>query len=271
MSRFELRTTWLWPLRVPVRLAAWTDRRLASFDVIRPWSFWIASSLSIGLVPPLLAWQFGFDRHGAVSAIPLAVLFLAAVRRDDLFRALILVGGSFLAHSAFVIALSANNPEAAAILPGSAEYWSGISQWVRTGDDREYRWQEWLPAHAGQAIFIPILAYTTFGALPFAFGFEQIDLMNYYVGRLAAESRSPWIAIGLGWHPWSILRGLGFTILTFEIVSLSWCRWSRNDVRPRGRWWKLWLIGLGSIAADALLKLLISPRIQRALHDNLAS
>jgi hypothetical protein len=175
-------------------------------------------------------------------------------------------------HSAFAIALSASDPaRAAAVLPGCESYWLRTWQWVVTGEDQEYRWVNWLPAHALLLAVVPLGAYTSFGAVPFANGIEQVDLMNYYVGRLIGMSESPTLAVLLGWHPWSVLRGLAYMVLVFEIASLSLERLTGRAFSTRRRRVRRWICGLALVLLDGAVKLSLAPIIRDQLFANLGA
>lgn len=179
-------------------------------------------------------------------------------------------GVAFGAHSALAILLSARDPAgAAAVLPGAAAYWERTWLWVSTGEDVEYRWSVWAPVHALMLAGVPASAYPSFGVVPFAYGFEQVDLMNYYVGRLAAVSESPAVAVLFGWHPWSVLRGLAYTVLVFEAASWSLERLTGRPLSTRRRRIARWSAGVGLAVADAVVKLALSPFIREQLFANL--
>src|SRR5262249_20881507 len=94
----------------------------------------------------------------------------------------------------------------------------------------------------------------TLGLVPLFHAFNQLDLMNCYVGRLVAQSGRQWITLGLGWHPWSLLRGIGFAVLIFEIVSLSMARLAGARLSTRPRRILRYMAAFFFLTADATLK-----------------
>jgi hypothetical protein len=244
-------------------------------DAALPLAFsrwWAALAIAAGAIPILLGYWSSSSLHQPVTALLLTPLFLSCLVRDRLGRAISLAALVIGSHSALAIALTASDPaRAAAILPGSDPYWQRTWQWVLTGEDREYRWAHWLPAHALLLLVVPLGAYTSFGAVPLASGIEQVDLMNYYVGRLVAMSESPTVAVLLGWHPWSVLRGLAYTVLVFEIASLSLQGLTGRVLSTRRRRTGRWVRGLVLVLLDGAVKLSLAPIIRDQLFANLRS
>jgi hypothetical protein len=231
--------------------------------------WWLVATIAIGALPVLIGYAAGSALHQPVTAVLLAMLFVACVARDRLGRAIGVVVTVMGTHSIVVIALSAHDPATSAVLPGSEAYWGRTWQWVSTGVDEEYRWAEWLPAHALLLVGVPIGAYTSFGAIPFAYGLEQVDLMNYYVGRLVAVSDSPVVAVAFGWHPWSIIRGLAYTVLVFEVASWSLGRLSGRSLSTYRRRVSRWVVGIGLAVLDGAVKFALAPVVREQLFANL--
>jgi hypothetical protein len=261
---------WIWPWRpgrrVGRQLLRWADA-VAPIALGRRWAL---AAIAVGAVPALVGYLCGSTLHQPATALLLALLFFACLARDRLGRAIGLVTLVIGAHSAVVIALSARDPAGAAvILPGSEAYWQRTWSWIATGEDQEYRWSEWLPAHALLLVVVPLGAYTSFGAIPFASGIEQVDLMNFYVGRLAAMSESPTLAVVLGWHPWSVVRGVAYTVLVFEVASWSLERLSGCPLSTRKRRTQRWMCGISLVLLDGVVKLTLSPVIRDCLFANL--
>jgi hypothetical protein len=266
----DTKAAWLWPLAAPARLReqAWT---LAG--VAEPWTRGVrgpAAAVAAGALPLALSWALGIGGHQVVSAATLTLLCLACVRKDAWGTGIALVLLAFLAHSAAAMALAALDPVAAGrIMPGAADYWSKQQSWIRTGWDPEYEPAVWIPAHLGQLGGAVLYSYVSLGWITFAEGFREVDWMNFYDAQLMGCSRSPATALILGWHFWSLARGLGFAFLTFEVLSLSLGRLTGRELStPEVRRWR-WSAGLACFAADGLLKLLLIDAVQRGLRDNL--
>ncbi len=270
MTAGAVRPRWVWPWRPPRRVAeaAWTVAGAADGGVTG--RRWLPVAVAVGTLPVLLGFAVGTSSHQLATAVCTGFLVLACVRRDDLFRAVGVVAVVFATHSAAVIALTVHDPERAAlILPGADAYWQRIRQWVTAGIDDEYRWTQWVPEHLLLLFGVPLLGYMSLGVLPYLYGFEQLDLMNYYVGRLIPLSESPGRAVLFGWHPWSVLRGLAYTVLTFEAASWSLERLTGRGLSTRRRRAWRWAAGVGLAVADAVTKFCLSPVVQQQLHDNL--
>ncbi len=231
---------------------------------------WPIVALAIGTGPLALGYALGTPLHQPLTGLLLTPLFWACVLDDRLRRAialLVLVIGS---HSALAIWLSARDPVGtSAVLSGSEAYWEQTLHWIQTGDDPEYDWAIWLPRHLILYAMMLLGGGLTLGLVPFIRGIEQIDLMNFYVGRLAIESESPTLAILFGWHPWSVLRGLAYTILIFAAASWVLERVTGRPLTTRARHRWRFALGTALAIADGLAKLWLAPLIREQLFHNL--
>lgn len=261
---------WIWPVAAPARVRDWA---WSLSGIAEPWvrgarGPWAA--IAIGILPLLLARGFGVGGHQAVSAAGVLLLCLACVRRDAAWTGIGLVLLTFLAHSVAALAIAELNPEAAArLMPGAQAYWEKQRSWIVAGWDPEYDAAVWIPAHVGQVGEAVLASYLSLGWITFFEGFREVDWMNFYSARLLDCSRSPETALLLGWHVWSLVRGLAFAVLTFEVLSLSLGRLTGRELSVRrARVWR-WSAGLGLFAADALLKLLLLDVVRRGLQANL--
>jgi hypothetical protein len=111
--------------------------------------------------------------------------------------------------------------------------------------------------------------YTSLGLIPFWQGLYEVDLMNFYVGRLVAGSQSPALALAVGWHPWSLCRGAGYLVLTYEVASLSLARLVGERLSTPGARRKRWLVGLGLLVLDGGIKFLCLEPVRQVLAGNL--
>jgi hypothetical protein len=245
--------------------------RLAGFArPVMSWRAWPIVAILVGMVPIGIGYLIGTSLHQVITGLLLAPLFWACVCEDRLGRAIALTGLVLGAHSAVAISLSACDPAGAAkILPGAADYWDQTRHWVQTGEDPEYQWANWLPAHLTLFVAAIGCGVATLGLVAFARGVEQVDLMNFYVGRMAAQSDSPIVAILCGWHPWSILRGLAYTVLVFEAASWALSRVTGRPLSTPRRRAARWALGVGLAVADGLAKLFLAPVIREQLFGNL--
>jgi hypothetical protein len=264
------RLCWVWPFRHQ-RSTGDGLYRLAGLaaPLVAGWR-WPFVAVAVGVLPLALGYLLGTSAHQPLTALLLGPLFWACVRDDRQGKALGVVGLVVGSHSLAAIALAATDPTASAILPGSEEYGRQTLHWVRTGEDPEYEPAYWVPVHLGLLAGVVLLAYTSLGVLPLLHGLRQVDLMNFYVGRLIAESQSPWVALAAGWHPWSVLRGLSYACLVYEITSLSLERLTGRTLSTPRRRMLRWGVGLSLAVADAGMKVLTLPLIRSILHANLA-
>lgn len=204
------------------------------------------------------------------TGLLLSLLLLPFVLSDSFVRAVALIAVTIGSHSAVAIALSAIDPPSAArALRGSSQYWEQTWRWVRLGEDVEYQSGVWLPMHFALLLAVPLTAYTSFGALPLARGVQELDLMNFYVGQLIRVSERPDVAVLLGWHPWSFVRGLAYTFLIFEATSWSLERLTGQRLTTARRRRVRLACGVALAVLDAVTKVVLAPVIQKALNANL--
>ncbi|MFM9962242.1 MAG: hypothetical protein ACKV2Q_13595 [Planctomycetaceae bacterium] len=263
---------WVWPLHISAKLS-WrllriADRASRLFD--HRW--WPVLCLIIGAIPAgvsfLLCVRFA-NELTAVLAVP---VILGAVRRDLTWRgwfALVLI---VVGHCGVNITLAAWYPERlSVILPQGLRYWQESRAWIETGINSEYELRSWIPAHLQLAAGLLPLAYLSWGLIPVAAGFEQCDMMNFYVGRLIAESSNPWVAGGLGWHPWSLCRGIGAVFLILEMTSWSVERFTGERLSSTARRRQRWVWGVTFLAVDALMKATLTEHVRQILAAGLHS
>ncbi|MGE0707000.1 MAG: hypothetical protein AB7N76_02585 [Planctomycetota bacterium] len=235
----------------------------------RRWGF-VPVALLTGVLPLLLGAALGRPIHQALTALLLFALFLSALRSQRLGAAVATVGLVFLGHSVLAIALSAAFPERmAACLPGGADYWEQQRIWITTGVNDEYLVANWLPFHAQLFAAMVVLSYLSLGLLPFYQGFYEVDLMNYYVGQLVTRSDSLGVALGLGWHPWSVCRGLCYVALALVVGQASLARMCGRPLgTPRARG-ALWGAAVLFFLLDCWVKFLATEAVRSALQRNL--
>jgi hypothetical protein len=231
---------------------------------------WLPTAAAIGTVPFFISYALGVDGHQLVSAIALALVAMSLARQGDGLLGPAAIATAFVAHSGLVIAVAWADPTGAgAVLPRSDWYWDKQYTWITTGQDPEYALSAWVPAHFQLLAAAVVLGFTSFGAIAFYQGFFEVDLMNFYNAQLLSASASQPLALVLGWHPWSLLRGAGYVLLSFEIVSLALAWISGVPVATRrARAWR-WTLGLAFLAADGLVKIVLLEPVRRSLYMNL--
>jgi hypothetical protein len=261
----------VWPLRAPDRLASAVWRAAGACDPLTRGPRWLPVAALAGALPLLLSVLTGLPGHQPLAGALLWLPFLAAVRADRLGAGVGTIAAAYAAHSALAIGLAWTVPERLdGLLPGAPEYWAAQERWITTGDDPEYRLEAWVPAHVGLLAATVVLGYLTLGLAPFTEGFRQVDLMNFYVGRLGAGSESAGVAVGLGWHAWSVCRGVFCAVLLFELASWSFARLTGRETSTPGRRRARWAVGLTFFLLDATLKLLLLEPVRARLAANLA-
>lgn len=261
---------WLWPLRLP------SAQRLELARVLEAgagWMIrgrWLAIAAAAGVLPLLVFYACGFPGHRAATAVLVFPVFVCLVRQDRQRAGFLTVLVCFAAHSLTAILLTTLDPAGTApLLSGGQEYWEKNYRWIRTGVDPEYELANWLPAHLQQLGAMAAYAYTSLGLVPLAQGLYEIDLMNFYVGRLIPCSRSAPVALLVGWHFWAILRGVAYTRIVFEVASFSLSHLTGIELSTRRRRATRWSVGLGLLLLDGVAKYLALAPVRDILANNL--
>lgn len=265
------RPYWLWPYRPSSAIARRTLRVARQLgERIGPCYRWWLLGLVLGPLPIGLDLATGVPMSRITTALLLAPLFVAAVALNSMARGLGVVAAVFLGHSLSMILLAALAPGwIVDCFPPGFEYWEKSRAWIVTGISPEYDLSWWLPAQVQLLGAVAVFTYTSLGFLTFWQGLYEVDLMNVYVGHLLAHSRVPWLALACGWHPWSLCRGLGYLVLTFEIVSLSLSRLTGVTLATRRERGGRLLVGLGFLVADGLIKYFFLDSVRQTLAGNL--
>ena len=148
-------------------------------------------------------------------------MFLCFARHDELTRAVCFIALVFAAHSVLAITLSALEPtQIAGLLPDAAEYWSKQEQWIRTGRIPNTKLSIGFRRTSASWAALSSSRLFPWACSPCGRA-SEVDMMNYYVGNLCMASQSHGTALVYGWHVWSVLRGIAFAVITYEVVSFS--------------------------------------------------
>ena len=139
-----------------------------------------------------------------------------------------------------------------------SEYREQMIEWVRTGIGPESQPGVFIPRHIGYAAAFTAAAIATGGALAMPMGAVLMNQMGEYVGSMARQSAHPTTSVMLGWHPWAILRVIGFVMIG---VVLSGVLLSRVLKFPYSlaRHRRFLFIGGGLLALDIALKAVLAP------------
>lgn len=258
---------WIGSWRVPLTLSEGA-RQVAGWT--SPWFVgrrWIVAAVAAGVAPLLIAAPLRSSLHQPVSAGLLFLLLLgaAASKRMPVAVATLLI--AFASHCAAALAIARGWPQAAsACFPGGADYWAKNLHWIRTGEDPEYVLVNWVPAHVQLAAAMIALGFLSLGFIPLLQGFYEVDLMNYYVGRLLSVSGDAPTSLLLGWHPWSAVRGIAYGVTVAVIAAYSFDRLvGRSPAFPmRGL-----ALGCGLLVLDGVVKLVSLDSVRSGLAENL--
>jgi hypothetical protein len=267
----QARYRWLWLfalpyalrkqiLTVPCRLTRWLGPAWA----------WAGVGAILGAVPVGIDLLLGTYSSWLVSPVLVFPLLLGAAARDRTLRGIALLAGMGVAHSVATITLAALAPAYwAELLPEGAAYWERSRHWILTGESEEYQLSWWLPGHLQLLAAVVGFAYLSLGLTPLWQGLYELDLMNYYVSQLLVSSADPATALLLGWHPWSVCRGIGFLFLTFELTSFSLERMTATPLSTRRKRLGRWVVGLSFLAGDMLIKYLALEPVRQLLAGGL--
>ena len=264
---------WIWPYRASSSVSRGLLQQAESLGRLfdRPWR-WTLTAIAVGAVPPLLAFATGFQLAHILTAVFLVPLLAAAAVRDSTRQAVGVLTLALVAQCAVNITLAANCPERlSVVLPAGERYWHESRDWIETGVNPEYELNSWLTAHVRLFGGVTLLTYCSFGLIPLWRGLEQVDMMNFYVGRLIANSESPWVAGFFGWHPWSVCRGLGSMILLFELISFSFERLTGRKLSTARKRLARWGAGIVFFLLDGVIKYNYMESVRAILADNLSA
>jgi hypothetical protein len=114
-----------------------------------------------------------------------------------------------------------------------------------------------------------IFSFTSLGVITIHQGVYEVDLMNFYNAMLLHYSRSGWWSLLLGWHVWSMLRGIGYVVLTYEMISLSLQVFSGRRISTGSHRGLRWAIACTCLLGDATTKYLFLEAVRMRLFDNL--
>ena len=200
------------------------------------------------------------------SALLLALFCLSCARVNADTKGCAAIAAAFVSHSMLAIALGVRDPQSIApLLPGSEDYWQKQLTWIRSGIDPEYQLAAWVPAHLQLLAGMLLFCSTSLGTLTFYRGFIEVDLMNYYNSQVLLQC-GDLRALLFGWHPWSILRGAGYVLLSFELISLT-LQWitGRATSSPERRI-RRWVAALSFLLADGIVKYTLMEPVRAELH-----
>lgn len=164
--------------------------------------------------------------------------------------AALLVAGWFLALAMALAFLESRFPGTCGrLFPGAQAYAEGMLEWVRTGSGCEGTPSCFLPQHLMHLALFLGLTWATGGFGGMAMATVLFGWMGAYTGKLAVLAESPWAFVA-GWHPWAVLRVVGFVLLGVAF-SEPLLGGGLSALRKSQRWW---LPGFAFCLADLLVK-----------------
>jgi hypothetical protein len=139
-----------------------------------------------------------------------------------------------------------------------SEYRDQMIEWVRTGVGPESQPGVFIPRHLAYAGVFTAAALATGGALAMPMGAVLMNQMGEYVGSMARQSAHPVTSVILGWHPWAVIRVIGFVMIGVVLSGVLLSRvlkfpYSLARHRP------FLFVGLGLLALDIALKWVLAP------------
>jgi len=145
-----------------------------------------------------------------------------------------------------------------------AEYRTEMLRWVQTGQGSESEPAVFVPQHLASAAVFSLAALATGGALAMPMGAVLMNSMGDYVGSMAHLSAHPASSISLGWHPWALIRIIGFVIIGVVLSGPVLARVWRFpfSLRAQSGWLR---IGAGLLVLDIALKWVLAPTWGRLL------
>ena len=206
---------------------------------------------------------------GAVVIYP---LYLLLVARCSYNQAMIWVLWWAICQSLAVVGATVLAPEQASevVLNGSV-YTESMFHWIRTGEGAEGTVQLFLPIHLREYVLFSLLSLVTFGSAALILGTYLLNYMNFYVGQLIYQSSNQWLAVLVGWPPWSMLRVVGYiaTGLALTALALNLCHQINRKFPQLDFPRQYFLMGLGLLLGDLIVKAILAPIWQQLLHTAL--
>lgn len=139
-----------------------------------------------------------------------------------------------------------------------SSYRDEMIQWVRTGVGAESTPSVFIPRHLGYAALFAATSFATGGVFSMPMGAALMNQMGEYVGSMTAQSKSPLASAILGWHPWAVIRIIGFVIIGVVLsgVLLSRLLNFHFDLAAERHWLTT---GVALLVIDIVLKWLLAP------------
>ncbi|NNF07438.1 MAG: hypothetical protein HKN21_11805 [Candidatus Eisenbacteria bacterium] len=225
----------------------------------------LANALGFGIGSPLL-----LPFLGAVIAIPYFWKYVLGAEPGRGF--LWMLFWAFFQSVALWILITLSPERAATVVHNGVPYAEEMMHWIRTGEGAEGSPRLFLPVHVRHFLGFCVLSIATVGSAGLVLGTWLLNYMNYYVVQVVSQSTNALQASLLAWHPWAIIRVVGFIATAVALAPLGMRIWGKLTKRPARRpAWKYFGIGLGLVLVDALLKTILAPTWQKLLKSLLST
>lgn len=147
-----------------------------------------------------------------------------------------------------------------------SSYRNEMITWVRTGVGPESTPSIFIPRHLEYGGLFAAASFATGGVCSMPMGAALMNQMGEYVGSMAAQSKSPLASAVLGWHPWAVLRIIGFVMIGVVLsgVLLSRVMNFPFSLTAERRWL---VIGAALLLVDIVLKWLLAPAWGQMLKE----
>ena len=203
---------------------------------------------------------------GAAVAYP---IFLQLVHRKQYGRtAVVMLLWAILQSLAVGIATIGFPETAAETILSGPRYATEMLHWIQTGEGAEGALRLFLPLRLRNYLIFCGLCCLSVSSTALLFGTWQLNYMNFYVAELVRASVHPWVAVLVGWPPWSVLRVTGFILtgIALAVVGLNGiARLRKQPVRQSFPTPYLWM-GMGLVMADIVVKTALAPTWQQVLR-----
>lgn len=150
------------------------------------------------------------------------------------------------------------------------EYTKNMFVWIDSGVGAESDPSRFIPMQLRNLGWFVMGSAFSGGALGLIFGAMQLNYMNFYVGELAIYSHSPFLAVLLGWPPYSLVRVVGFIILATGLAAPLVCLVTHRKI-PWAKAVRFAVIGVVLAGLDLLLKWMIAPMWREVLRGVMPS
>ena len=209
-----------------------------------------------GIASPALGVLCGRWAFPIISTLAFYPLFLSMTRRRGTGSCLAITLLWVLIHSVTSIALAHHDlPRYESSVLGGETYRLEMFTWLETGVGAESDPVRFVPVHFLHLGAFLLLSWLSRSAVGLLLGVVLLNYMNAYVGALTLEG-NPYLLGVMGWHPWAVLRVVGFLLAAILLARRGHVGLNNDGVTSR---WQGWGVVAALIVADLLLKAALAP------------